>query len=161
MKKLIIALAASTSIYALIGCSTPESAQPPTAQTASAHLETDTDRCVRFRERAHHCRAALVDPWVRARAQSRPDVAKMLQSPEGYAELRATALAEFEADGSGPLAPRRARCAAVAERLPDSLRGYTVEMETCAMEDGCAAWAKCVVPVFEQMLAAAGSAPRR
>lgn len=160
------ALAASTILCALAACDTPEAhrATPPEpavgtdpaddTDRVAATLEHERDRCVRFRERAHHCREALVDPWIRARAASCPDLAPRLATPEGRAELRAAALAEFEADGSGPLGPRRARCEAAAAQLPDSLRDYTVQMDDCRLEAGCAAWTACVVPAFERMLAA-------
>lgn len=117
-------------------------------------LSADVEACVHLRERVWTCREPVMEPWIAARARFRPDLAAALATPEGAAEVKQVFLQEAEADGAGPLAPRQAKCEAVVADTPPEAQAHVDAMLACDVHAECSAWAACVVPAFEAMLAA-------
>ena len=96
--------------------------------------------CVEFREKAVACKDVLADYFA------------SFAPPEQRARIRERALAEIIADGSGPLEPRRAKCAEAQARSPYTER-VLATLRGCATKTDCTAQLACAKPIMNAMMA--------
>jgi hypothetical protein len=97
--------------------------------------------CVEFRERTVVCKEEL--SYVFA------DMMPAGTSAENKEKVRQKALKEIEEDGTGPLEPRRAKCAAHVDRGLTFTQGDVKSGRACMAEKDCKKAVACIQPLLQ------------
>ena len=97
--------------------------------------------CVEFRERTVVCKEEYSHLFVSMVPPSTP--------PEQKERMRQKALKEMEEDGTGPLEPRRAKCAASVDHGFGFTQGEVKAGRACMDEKDCKKAVACMQPLFE------------
>jgi RNA polymerase sigma-70 factor (ECF subfamily) len=97
--------------------------------------------CVEFRERTVVCKEELSHMFA--------DMVPPGTSPEAKEKIRQKALKEIEEDGTGPLEPRRAKCARSIDRGLSFNEGDVKTGRACMAEKDCKKSVACIRPLFE------------
>jgi hypothetical protein len=124
------------------------------ARAEDPSLEPSINLCVEMRERIYQCRDEFAEAFVNHHSPP----------PERRAALKAKALEEITADGSGPLEPRRQVCADMAKRgmkpPSDKLPELRKALAECSAKSDCQARVDCLMPVIKPMVGKGKSVKR-
>jgi hypothetical protein len=119
-----------------------------------AATEDAVNLCVEMRERIFECKEDFAEAFV---AHHNP-------RPEQRQAMKAKALEEIIADGSGPLEPRRQVCAETMKRGPappaDKIRDFRQSLADCAAKSGCPARVACLMPLMKDRIGKGKSVKR-
>lgn len=126
----------------------------PTAATADKPASRDeaVAACVKNREQAFACKEPFIDAMIDMRLRATGKTVP----PEQKTKMREKGLAELAEDGSGPLAPRRAKCESVVDGMSE--RGTNVEpgtlarLDQCYAKKDCKARVACMMPILESFM---------
>lgn len=97
--------------------------------------------CVEFRERTVACKEELSHLFI--------SMVPPGTSPEQKEKIRQKTLKEIEEDGTGPLEPRRAKCAASVDKGFGFTQGEVKAGRACMDEKDCKKSVACIQPLFE------------
>jgi hypothetical protein len=127
----------------------------PVAALAQAPSDGEAIKlCVETREKIFECKEQFAEAFVN---HHRPPAAER-------AAMKAKALEEIIADGSGPLGPRRQVCADMAaqgKRPPaDKLQELKKGLAECTAKASCDARAACLMPLIRPMVGKGQSVKR-
>lgn len=135
-----------------VGCAS--TGKPDPSNGAALSHDDATNMCVRLHEQTAQCAEEFIDAVLSLRAKYEPGFSEVLADPKARAEIRAEGLKEAAADGSGPLEPRRERCAQYAAKGPPVPASDPATLEECYKAHDCAAKLACMKPVLEVRAAA-------
>ena len=128
------------------------------ANTAYAEDKATTEGavnlCVEMREKIFECKEDFAEAFV---AHHNP-------KPEQRQAMKAKALEEITADGSGPLEPRRQVCAETMKSgtapPADKIREFRQVLADCAAKPGCPARVACLMPLIKNRIGKGKSVKR-
>jgi hypothetical protein len=106
------------------------------------------------------CAGEFIDLNIDLRSQYFPEFAKRVATPEARAEARSEGIKETLADGTGPIEPRRQRCAEYAKHGPPSPRTVVSEAERCYAMPACAEKVECMRSILETRYKGMAQGPR-
>lgn len=132
----------------------------PAPSSDALSLEEGTAFCVRLHESVVPCAGEFIDLNIDLRSRYFPEFAQKLSTPEARAEARKLGIEEVQADGAGPLEPRRQRCRGYAQHGPPTPRSAVPPMEVCFAKAACAEKIECMRPVLDARFKARAEAPR-
>lgn len=116
--------------------------------------EEGINLCVEMREKIYECKEQFAEAFV---SHHQPPADKR-------AAMKAKALEEITADGSGPPGPRRQVCAEMASkgmRPPaDKMAGLKKGLAECSAKPDCDARVSCLMPLIKPMVGKGKSVKR-
>jgi hypothetical protein len=128
-------------------------ARPPSA-LAEPELGRDEmiAACVENREKSYECKDPFIDAMIDLRLSR---LGKTLSPGERNA-MKSKGLEEITEDGSGPLAPRQAKCAAMVDHLGKKQRKVANAkldaLKGCYAETDCKRRVECMMPIMAELM---------
>jgi hypothetical protein len=108
--------------------------------------------CVENREKSYECK----EPFIEAMIDLRASKSGRTPSPEERAQMKAKGIEEITEDGSGPLAPRQAKCAAMIDGMTRQHRKVTrthlAAFDRCYAQTDCNQRVACMIPVLAELM---------
>ncbi len=139
----------TTGAAALFGVALPALVAGAEAQDRSPTRQEGITACVEFKEKTVRCKAELADYFA------------TFAPAEHREKLRRKAAEEIEEEGTGPLAPREAKCAAAVDGTSGKAE-YWSAMRPCSDEPDCAKVVTCASPIMNAWIEASKARkPRR
>jgi hypothetical protein len=128
----------------------------PNARAEGAGVSRDEKiaGCVKNREKSFECK----DPFIEAMIDLRASRGGKPPTGDQRAKMKAKGLEEIEADGSGPLAPRQAKCAAMVDKMDQTHNGDAVTkthldaLDKCYAEQDCPKRVACMMPILGELM---------
>lgn len=126
------------------------------AKAAAPALSRDEmiDGCVKGREKDFECKEDFIDAMIALRSKHQPEIKKAVDADA--AGTRAQGIKEITEDGSGEIAPRKAKCAEMVDHMTAAGKSYgkaqRTELEACWTKKDCKARIACEMPLLEKMM---------
>jgi hypothetical protein len=126
------------------------------AKVAAPPLTRDemVDGCVKGREKDFECKEEFIDAMIALRSKHQPEIKKAVDADA--AGTRAVGIKEITEDGSGELAPRKAKCEEMVDHMTAAGKSYgkaqKTELEACWTKKDCKARIACEMPLLEKMM---------
>jgi len=108
--------------------------------------------CVESREKSFECK----DPFIDAMIDLRLSRSGKTVTTEEREKMKAQGMAEITEDGSGPLPPRRAKCAALVDQMTSAGRSIRpsihADLKACYKKTDCRQRVHCMMPLFAELM---------
>jgi hypothetical protein len=108
--------------------------------------------CVENREKSYECKEPFIDAMIDLRTKQ----AGKTLTPDERAKMKAKGLEEIAEDGAGPLEPRRAKCAAMTNKMkkgPKVQHATLNNLRRCYAEQDCTKRIACMMPIMAELMA--------